>query len=248
MKSPSTRPVVLVHGAFHGGWCWRHVLSHLRAAGVEAFAPTLSGVGERADCRGGGIGFHDHVNDVVALIEAEELTDVVVVGHSLAGSVITAVADRLGAARVASLFYLDAELPNSGECAIGPLPLHTEIQALLDAHKLDEERLFPPPLEFFGLPAEEVDLRAWQARRLTPHPIRAFTDPIVLKNSVWSGPIVYAVCTHPPSEDGKFLAVSDRLGALPNVLIEKVATSHMAMMTEPVLVSDLILREVRRAA
>src|SRR6476660_1698835 len=85
---------VLVHGAWHGGWCWKRVTPLLRAAGHEVFAPTLTGLGERAHLASRGINLDTHINDVVMLMEAEELEDVVLVGHSYAGMVITGVADR----------------------------------------------------------------------------------------------------------------------------------------------------------
>jgi len=106
--------IVLVHGAWHGAWCWRRVLAPLWAAGHRVFPVTLTGVGERAHQLSREITLHTHIEDVARVIEAEELDQVLLVGHSYAGMVITGVADRM-AARIRRLVYLDAVVPLPGE-------------------------------------------------------------------------------------------------------------------------------------
>ncbi len=86
---------VLVHGAFHGGWCWRHVADRLRATGAAVFTPTMTGLGERAHLLSRAVGIETFFNDVTGLIAAEELNDVVLVGHSFGGVVISGAADRI---------------------------------------------------------------------------------------------------------------------------------------------------------
>ena len=111
---PTPTSIVLVHGAWHGAWCWSRLLPRLRSAGVDTHAVTLSGLGERAHLMAPTIDLHTHIQDVIGLIEAEELQRVVLVGHSYAGMVITGVADRLQARHpglLAHLVYLDAALP-----------------------------------------------------------------------------------------------------------------------------------------
>ncbi|HYQ94602.1 MAG TPA: alpha/beta fold hydrolase, partial [Burkholderiales bacterium] len=88
---------VLVHGAWHGGWCWKKVVPALRAAGHEVYTPTLTGLGERAHLANPAIDLATHVADVVNLLEAEELNEVVLLGHSYGGMVVTGVADRAAA-------------------------------------------------------------------------------------------------------------------------------------------------------
>ena len=109
---------VLVHGAWHGAWCWSRVLPRLRAAGHDAHAVTLTGVGDRAHLLSRDIRLATHVTDVVSLIECEELTDVVLVGHSYGGMVITGVADRMEAGHpgvLRHIVYVDGSAPRSGE-------------------------------------------------------------------------------------------------------------------------------------
>ncbi len=98
---------VLVHGAWHGGWCWKRVVPALRAAGHEVYTPTLTGLGERAHLANPAIDLSMHIADIVNLLEAEELDKVVLVGHSYGGMVVTGVADR-AASRLRRVVYLDA--------------------------------------------------------------------------------------------------------------------------------------------
>src|SRR5262245_32037199 len=105
---------VLVHGAWQGSWCWQKILPELWTKGHRVFAVTLTGVGERAHHMSSSIRVATHIDDVAAVIETEELTRVVLVGHSYGGLLITAVADRYQT-RIAHLVYLDAIVPHSGE-------------------------------------------------------------------------------------------------------------------------------------
>ena len=92
---PST--FVLVHGAWHGGWCWVRVADRLRAQGHTVFTPTLTGLGERAHLFGPGITLATHITDVVNLIKWEGLSDVVLCGHSYGGFVVSGTREALGA-------------------------------------------------------------------------------------------------------------------------------------------------------
>ena len=109
---------VLVHGAWHGAWCWRRVVDLLQAQGHRVHAVTLTGVGERAHLLSPDIHLNTHIQDVVAAIENEELSDVVLAVHSYAGMVGTGVADRIGQ-RLHHLVYVDAVVPKPGEASPG---------------------------------------------------------------------------------------------------------------------------------
>jgi len=108
---------VLVHGAWHGGWCWKRVAALLRQAGHEVFAPTLTGLGERAHLMSNAIDLHTHIRDILGVLQWEELADVVLCGHSYGGMVISGVADRVPE-KLRSLVYLDAFVPDNGTCMI----------------------------------------------------------------------------------------------------------------------------------
>ena len=125
--SSSAPTLVLVHGAWGGGWVWRRVLTPLREAGFEVHTVTLTGDGERAHLRRPDIDLHTHIADVIGLVEMEELENVVLVGHSYGGMVVTGVMDRIPE-RIRHVVFLDAAVPQDGQSlwdlfgSRGPLP------------------------------------------------------------------------------------------------------------------------------
>ena len=177
-----TKPVfVLVHGSWHGAWCWSRVLPLLRSAGYDAHAVTLTGVGERAHLLSNSINLITHINDVLGLIAAEELTNIVLVGHSYGGRVITGVADALLSAdkvNLQHLVYLDAVVPKSGESwssTHSAEVIAARAQAAYDWGKThDGVNAFPPPdASIFGLAGDDA---AWVNRRQTPQPLGVYLD------------------------------------------------------------------------
>ena len=112
---------VLVHGAWHGGWCWIKVAEPLRTQGHRVFAPTLTGLGERAHLVSPDINLDTHIQDIVGVLESEELMDVILVGHSYAGMVITGVAERV-TDRLSALVYVDAFVPENGQSMLSINP------------------------------------------------------------------------------------------------------------------------------
>ena len=111
---------VLVHGSWHGGWCWQKVARLLRQPGHEVYTPTLTGLGERSHLATKKSGLELHIQDILNVLEFEDLHEVVLVGHSYAGLVITGVAER-APGRVARLVYLDAFIPHAGQSAFAML-------------------------------------------------------------------------------------------------------------------------------
>ena len=104
---------ILVHGGWHGAWCWDKVVPLLQAAGQMAYAPTLTGLGEKTALLTPEVGLDTHIQDVVDLIKTKNLQQVILVGHSYSGMVITGVAYRIPD-RIAQLVYLDAATPRDG--------------------------------------------------------------------------------------------------------------------------------------
>src|SRR4051812_4113946 len=156
---------VLVHGGGHGGWCYAKVAALLRAAGHEVRTPTLTGLGERAHLLGPGVGLETHITDVVNVLHFDDLYDVVLVGHSYGGMVITGAADR-AADRVGRLVYLDAANPKNGQSLFdvaGPiLAVARENGRTVDGVELV---LLPTPDAgtFYGV--TDADDLAWMADR-----------------------------------------------------------------------------------
>ena len=165
---------VLVHGAWHGGWCWQRVVDRLHAKGHRAFAVTLTGVGERAHLLSSLITLETHIADVAGTLEAGELRDVVLAVHSYAGMIGTAIADRM-TDRLKHLVYVDAVVPKPGESWSSTHASATR-EARLAAAQASPDFAFPPPdPSVFGLAAED---HAWVQRRQTPHPGHTYQAPL----------------------------------------------------------------------
>ena len=186
---------VLVHGAWHGAWCWRRVMDALQAQGHRVHAVTLTGVGERAHLLTPSITLETHVLDVMNAIEAEELEDVVLAVHSSAGMIGTAVADRMGG-RLRHLVYVDAVVPKPGETWSATHASATR-EARLAAAKVSPAFSFPPPdPAMFGLSAGDY---AWVKRRQTPHPAQPYTAPLDFDVArVAAVARTFIDCTEPP--------------------------------------------------
>lgn len=165
---------LLVHGAWHGGWCWRQVLQALATAGHRAHAVTLTGLGERAHLMSPAITLETHVTDVSNAIEAEELSDVVLAVHSYAGMIGTAIADRMPG-RLRHLVYVDAVVPRPGESWSSTHSVATREARLAGAQASPDYTLPPPDPSVYGL--EGAD-REWAMRRQTPHPGHTYAAPL----------------------------------------------------------------------
>ena len=168
--------IVLVHGAWHGGWCYARVAELLRAKGHRVFTPTLSGLGERSHQFGGHINLTTHITDVVNVIEWERLDRVVLLGHSYGGMVITGVADAV-ADKIATLVYLDAMIPADGQSIFDMVPPEI-LKVQLDGAAAHGGVGVPPtPAAAFAV--NEKD-RAWVDALCTPQPLACMTERIAL--------------------------------------------------------------------
>lgn len=186
---------VLVHGAWHGGWCWQRVVQPLAAQGHRVYAVTLTGVGERAHLLSSLITLETHIADVASVIEAEELQDVVLAVHSYGGMIGTAIADRMPQ-RLKHLVYVDAVVPKPGESWSGTHASATR-EARIAAAQGSPDYAFPPPdPSVFGLAAGD---HAWVKRRQTPHPGHTYQAPLDFDPKRVAGvPRTFIDCTTPP--------------------------------------------------
>ncbi|MEO8307060.1 MAG: alpha/beta fold hydrolase [Pseudomonadota bacterium] len=167
---------VLVHGAWHGSWCWQRVRAALQRQGHEVFTPTLSGCGERVHLLDPKIKLETHIQDVVNLIRWEELDSVVLCGHSYAGCVVSSVADRIPE-QISHLVYLDAFVPESGQCLHDRLPEEQRSMQLDLCRQVGEGWKVPPiPAEVFNV--NKAD-RAWVDRQCTMQSLATFQQPVL---------------------------------------------------------------------
>ena len=227
---------VLVHGAWHGGWCWDRVAPRLRAAGHDVHTPTLTGLSERAHLLTPTVGLDTHVEDVVRLLDVLALQDVVLVGHSYAGQIVTAVADRRPDA-VAKRVYLDAFVGEDGETAVSLQPETVAHHWSESAAEQGFGWLVPVRrLEVLGV-TEQADVD-WLTPKLTPHPWKTYTDPLRLTGAADRVPASFVECV---SWMRVFQSQAERARAK-GWPVHELETGHEAMVTAPEELAGVLLR------
>lgn len=201
---------LLVHGAWHGSWCWKRVRRILQAAGHEVFTPTLTGVGERAHLLSPEVNLETHIADVANLIHWEELSDVILCGHSYAGCVVSAVADRFPE-QIRALIYLDAFVPESGQSLHDTLPAEMRNAQVEEARETGDGWQVPPiPAEVFQV--NERD-REWVNRQCTMQPLATFQQKLELTGRIEEiNDISYILAAWQPSPFPQFLAKAKAKG------------------------------------
>jgi pimeloyl-ACP methyl ester carboxylesterase len=232
----SSKTYLLLHGNWHGGWCWVHVADALRAMGHPVLTPTQTGLGERRHLLSPAITLDTFIDDVVNVIEAEELHDVILVGHSFAGIVISGVADRMPD-RMRHLVFLDSVILQDGQCLLDGLPPEIASQRRQAITSEAGQGISPPDPAVFGV-AGAPD-RDWLLRRLTPQPAHTHDTPLRLVNPVGNGrPCTYIACTDPALAN---IEPSHRWArGRPGWTWLEIATGHDAMVTAPAELTRLL--------
>jgi pimeloyl-ACP methyl ester carboxylesterase len=230
---------VLVHGAWHGGWKWRFVAPMLRRAGHEVFTPTLTGLGERAHLARPGNDLDLHVQDVVAVLEMEDLREVVLVGHSYGGMVVTGAAERC-AERIRRLVYLDAFVPEDGKCLLDYVERVVPERAARFRDEGEREgSVAPPPLSLWGIVKPEHV--AFARQRETRQPFKTFTQPIRLMNSSAAAlPKTFIYCSSPAT--GSFEQFAAKYRGDPKWRFHELKTGHDAMILVPGELAAMLLQ------
>ena len=187
---------LLVHGSWHGGWCWRDVARILRLAGHDVYTPTLTGLGERAHLLSRATSLDMHIEDVSNVIRCDELDDVIIVGHSYSGVVITGVCDRFRE-RIRHAVYIDAASPANGDSNGGGRSieqLRKDFGLAADASVIEPSDAV---LGLLGIGPGDGDKFDWLKRRLTPHPLRTWVDKLQLVNGGSTGlPRTFVFCNN----------------------------------------------------
>ncbi len=227
--------IVLVHGGTVGGWGWKQVRQYLQAAGHEVYTPTLTGLGERVHLASPDVSLETHIQDVVNVLTYEDLHDVVLVGHSYGGMVITGVADRIDE-RIQQLVYLDAQVPHDGESV-----------ADLTVHAGSEAQSAPMVVAMRAARAEgqwQVRLPAGADPRASPALVNTSYEPIHLTRPPATLPRSFIRCVV-PSPYYPLMAVSEqRARTEPGWRYYELATNHLAQLSAPRDTADLLLQIV----
>ena len=232
---------VLVPGAWHGAWCWARVLPLLRAAGCVSHAITLTGVGDRAHLFSAGIRLAVHIQDVINLMSCEELDNVVLVGHSYAGMVITGVADTLLQQKrpvLQHLVYLDAIVPHSGESWSSQQPPEAVAARIKSAMTEGGGVAIPPPdPKVFGLEGGDYE---WVKRRMTPQPLGLYQETLHFDAvRVATLPRTFIDCTDPAL--AAMAAMRKRVREEASWRVLELKAGHDSMISAPRQLAEVLL-------
>ena len=235
-----TATYALVPGGGHGAWCYEPVKMLLEDAGQTVYAVSLPGVGERADELTTNTCLEDHIQAVADFITEHDLHDVILVGHSYGGMVITGAADRVPD-RVKNIVYLDAVHPANGQSLLDAQSLVQYVPAVSQPRTVDgvEVNLYPDEdtITFLGL-TEPLDV-VFAKEHLTPHPWKTFTDKLQLENADIVSEIGKTDIYTKTTLDGLLQAGLVTEDEAKNAMV--IDTGHDLMITEPKLTADMLL-------
>jgi pimeloyl-ACP methyl ester carboxylesterase len=220
---------VLIHGGWHGGWCWRKVADQLRHLGHEVFTPTLTGMGEREHLWTPEVGLVTHTQDIVNLVRFEQLSHAILVGHSYGGAIMTLVANQI-APKIDALVYVDAVIPEDGVPGWHGFPEQRQQDMLAEAKKLGGLRIPAPDPALWGVTNE--DDAAWLRACCSPHPIKTMHDAPQLTHAWQTVPkkhYILAGAHRNPRFEAHYKWAQDQAGWT----CEVIAGGHDLMVTHP---------------
>lgn len=224
---------VLVHGAWGGAHTFRRVRPLLSAPGHDVFTPALTGIGERSHLASPQVNLSTHIQDVVNVVWYEDLSDIVLLGFSYGGFVVTGAVPHI-AGRLRHVVYLDAFVPADGETLFGLTGQQGGPIVALGA-----QWLAPPPARGYDDPAEE----AFAVPRRTPHPVGCFTEPVRLPRRLedYGAGLTYIKATAEPPGPSPFWQAARRAQASPAWRYHEIATDHLIPVNRPDELAGLLL-------
>ncbi|QIB74268.1 alpha/beta hydrolase [Halogeometricum borinquense] len=225
------RHFVLVPGAWLGGWCWKYLTPLLREEGNEVQTPTLTGLGEREHLSHPNIDIETHITDIVNMLRYNDLTDVVLLGHSYAGLVVTGVAERVPE-RLSHIIYLDALVPMSDEPVSASEFYPPEEWESMKTAAEDHDGGWPLPDDhpgWVGIADEDTE---WMQEKAVPHPLHTFRQPVDVDTQEVSVPTSYILCTQ-NGMDGSTLDMIRQLCEQRGWQLSELDTGHWPMVSKP---------------
>jgi pimeloyl-ACP methyl ester carboxylesterase len=227
---------LLVHGAWYGGWCWRKLVPLLQEAGCDVHTPTLTGLGDRTHLGTRDTSLQTHVQDLQAVMHMHDLRDVVLVGHSYGGMVISLLAER-ERARIRQLVYLDAFVPEPGKRVVDYLLPLERREAIV---KRGTETGYVPPVPAPALGVTDPTDLTWVNARVVPQPFATFNEPAKLAAEAGAGlPCAYIACVEPAS--GSFGQFAAKVRNDPRWKFRELGTGHNAMVTAPHMLAAALM-------
>jgi pimeloyl-ACP methyl ester carboxylesterase len=225
---------VLVHGSWAGSVVWKELAPRLRKAGYEVYAPSLTGIGARKHLLSREIDLNTHIQDVIGVIDDADLSDIVLVGNSYGGMVISGVADRIPE-KVASLVYLDAFVPENGQSNLSLLPPGVHLATVPGEDWL----VAPPTSTVFGLKHPEVI--ALLQRKCSPHPLATLTQPLQLTGGIGRvGQRMYVLGTEP----ARFTRFYDKVKNDPGWTVHTLPCTTFMQLEMPDEVTAILLKAI----
>ena len=233
--------ILIVHGAWSAGWAWKKMRPLLRDLGHEVFTPTLTGLGERAHLASPQVDLGTHIDDMRAVLEFEDLRDVLLLGHSYGGMVATGVADRAtggGTSRIAQLVYLDAFVPRDGQCLFDLVPAAARARNIEAARSDGGGWRIPAS----PMPADtRADDLAWATPLRRPMPLKCFETPLRLQGAVDALPRSYIYCNRSAPGD-VFKPFAEHARASAGWQYFELDASHNPHITMPETLAELLHR------
>jgi pimeloyl-ACP methyl ester carboxylesterase len=242
MQTPNT--YVLVHGAWHDGQSWNRVAELLAAQGHRVFTPSLTGHGDKAHLLSPEVGLTTHIDDIVGLILDQDLSEIVLVGHSYAGMIISGVANQVSE-RLSRLVYIDAMVPTHGENAIDALPL---TQLLIDGAAATAEPWRIPPLPEFPAPGglfgvTDPDDAVWLKSTLTDESALCFQQPVAMNSPAQALiPRVHILCAGSEPEGLTRRPIPETQPNGDPSRVYELESGHDCMITKPTELTELLLK------
>ena len=229
---------LLIHGAWHGGWVWNEISEILRYQGYNVSTPTLTGLGEKKHLLSSKITIDTFIEDVVNHIIFENLNNIILVGHSFAGSVISGVADKLKD-RIQKLIYFDAVIIKDGQKPFDIAPKELVKQRIELAKRFGNGISIPAPsADAFGV--FDVKKSLLLEEKLTPHPLSTYQSKLTIKNEIGNGiPLFYIFCNDPVY---KSLESSRKVVRKLKWPIFELNAGHDAMLTHPKETLNLLMK------
>jgi pimeloyl-ACP methyl ester carboxylesterase len=223
-----------VHGGWAGSVVWRELAPRLRGTGHEVDAPTLTGIGARKHLLSREIDLDTHIQDVIGVIDDADLSDIVLVGHSYGGMVISGVADRVPE-KIASLVYLDAFVPENGQSLLSVLPPDRHITTVPGKDWL----VVSTTSASFGLKRPEV-IALWDGKS-GPQPLATFTQPVQLTGGISRvKQKMYILATDP----ARFTQFYDKLKNDPGWTVHTLPCTHFIQLEMPDELTAILLNAI----
>jgi len=227
--------ILVAHGAWSAGWAWRKMHPLLAARGHRLCTPTYTGLGERAHLAHRGIDLDAHIEDLLSVMHYEDLSEVVLLGHSYGGMVATGLAERVPE-RIARRIYLDAFVPRDGESLLDLVPAKSRAAMREAAAQQGEGWRIPPNPVPEDTPEDD---RAWLLPRRVPQPLATFEQPLRLLGVADHLPRSYIYCTRIAPGD-VFRPFAERARSEPGWRLHELDASHSPNVTAPEALAALL--------